>query len=230
VTTSLDPVCAWCHPPSAPRASDLPVGTMFFCPPHQKLVDKINASLEKVLLLPPGAAGEDFTFKGLLEPGLIGNGIVTAPVEPQPEPPVDAYESIRRWAELVATSPLDLSLEQAILTELTCAVSPIAPVELTIRLARIARAHFWRNRKPFTTTTEYEVTWRSETGSVCASVDELSTLRRAEELGASRVGAGGIVRFTISRREHETYGDGSSFTGAWVPCGGSIPDDERAHR
>lgn len=63
---------------------------------------------------------------------------------------------------------------------------------------------------------EWEVRWLSDRGGICMHERHLISRASAEELGPARVGEYGITSYSVHRRTHRIFGDGSSFTGPWV--------------
>jgi hypothetical protein len=200
-------MCGWCNRPEL-RDID-PTSTIFLCKAHQAIADRVQADINKMLVrldqiaLP---AGYDRWPTGI---------ITTAPPPAEPATTFaldDFLEFMRQWRQ--QSRPYDTSLEAEICMELQIAALPASPIELAIRIAAIARHHF-TNRRISSTHTAWRVCLLSDRGGILRII-ECSRPHRAEEIGADRVGLGGVAGYKVERQEHEAYEDGSHFTGPWI--------------
>lgn len=67
------------------------------------------------------------------------------------------------------------------------------------------------------TRTEWAVWWHAgDSDGVVLSERQFGWRDKAERRGQERIGQYGITRFTLQRREHRIFEDGSSWTGPWV--------------
>lgn len=220
-----DPMCGWCN---RPRLRDIdPATTVFLCKRHQALADRLHADIAKMLVprdqlaLP---AGYDAWPTGIIT--------TTPPVEDKPFDLASLLEWMRLWQQ---DGKYDTGLEAQICMEIQCAIVPISPIELAIRIAAIARRYF-HNRIISSEHTGWRVVWLSERGGIVLT-EECVRPHEAEQLGAAKVGQYNIAAYEVQRREHESYPDGSHFTGPWItvtsnleptseekPCSATNPD------
>lgn len=68
---------------------------------------------------------------------------------------------------------------------------------------------------------EWGVVWRGIYGGVVLTDEAISSRLQAEIQGRRRVGTYDIASFTVRRREHRMFEDGSTLTGPWVEEDGS---------
>lgn len=67
------------------------------------------------------------------------------------------------------------------------------------------------------TRTEWEVRWHSgPDDGICMEERYHASRASAETVGPTRIGQYGITRYSIHRREHRIFEDGSSWSGPWV--------------
>lgn len=70
--------------------------------------------------------------------------------------------------------------------------------------------------------TEFEVRWHGPGDGDGIRMDRrhIASRERADEIGPTKVGEYGITRWTVWRRLHRIYADGSSWTGPWTRSDG----------
>lgn len=66
--------------------------------------------------------------------------------------------------------------------------------------------------------TEFGVRWHAgDSDGIRLDLDRIASPEQANEVGQQRIGEYGITRYTVERREHRLFADGSSWTGPWAP-------------
>jgi hypothetical protein len=78
------------------------------------------------------------------------------------------------------------------------------------------------------TRTEYEVRWHDDDGGgILMDERHFPSRAAAERRGPERIGEYGITRYSVHRRQHLIFEDGSSYSGPWVEAvdggAGSVP-------
>lgn len=63
---------------------------------------------------------------------------------------------------------------------------------------------------------EWAVHWLGERGGIAMVDAQLASRRQAEELGPQRVGMYNITGYSLHRRVHQRFADGSTLIGPWV--------------
>lgn len=67
------------------------------------------------------------------------------------------------------------------------------------------------------TRTEWKVLWHGDDGdSIRNYQHHVATREDADVLGAQKVGKYGITRYSVHRRDHRIFDDGSAWVGPWV--------------
>ena len=232
--TEHDPICAGCRPP---RIEDLdPQTTVFYCTRHQKIMDQVLAGLEGIIAPLSARENDPPRWTGIPDIG-SWQSTAAAPLAPkrnlqdlihmtaatEQSPIASGYaldmaiEFMKKWENrAVPTTPAAIVVD-----ELHRAIVPIGAEHLAVRIVDALREHLLPD--PERTRTEYEVHWHAGGDGIVLDQAHLISEAEAHKIGATRIGQYGITRYTIHRREHRNYPDGSTWTSPWQTVTDTTP-------
>lgn len=220
-----DPHCAWGRAVTDRLGLEI-TGTIFYCPEHQAAMDKLLANLQGKMIR------REVILGGLPEAGFPSLAVdlgpvidpYTVPTEPEPLDALGAtIEFIKKWQQRdVPRTPAGIVADQ-----LRMSAIPMSVEMLAVRIVDALRYHLVADTDK--TVWEYGVRWHGDdTGGIRMSETNLTSHDEALQVGTTRIGQYGIVQFTVEWREHRHYPDGSTWTSAWQPIGGTIRPDQAA--
>lgn len=210
--TVHDDTCAWTK--KANLRPELEVtGAVFYCTEHQAAMDTLMARISHMLVLPAGH-------------GIINTALTQPKLPDDSDPPdlIDAMISfMKKWeGRDVPRTPTGIVAEQ-----LQMSTIPMSVEQLAVRIVDALRDHL--QPEPEETFQEYGVRWHGEdTTGIRLSETKLRSHEEAVRIGCTKIGQYGILQFTVERREHRSYPDGSTWSGPWTPAGGTIRPEHTA--